>query len=299
MRRNGFTLTELLVIIGVLVILSAMALPAFQIFAKKSDVASGAQNIIAALRLAQNKALSSDNASPWGVYFDSSVVPNSYTIFKGANFAARDASFDTVNNLSKKTELYEVNFGGSPEVIFNRPRGDTAQAGTVKLKSTFNPAETKTITVNSMGLAVLGEDVAPSVLPQKDSRHVHFDYNQNVQSAATLQLIFPDYPDDNYNIDFQTYLNADKTEFFWEGTVPVGPIGNKTDQKLKIHTHSLTAIAAQFSVHRDRRYNDKVLKIHLSDDTSGSLIEYTADGQESRGTSIYLVAGEAGDPQRQ
>jgi hypothetical protein len=120
---------------------------------------------------------------------------------------------------------------------------------------------------------------------QTDSRHVHFNYNANAQDALTLHLIFPDYPADNYDIDFQANLNPDRTEFFWEGTVLVGPTGQKTEQKLKIHTHSLSSSAAQFCIHRDRRFNDKALRIDLDNE---NLINYSAGGEVTQGTSAYV-----------
>jgi hypothetical protein len=154
-------------------------------------------------------------------------------------------------------------------------------------------SKTRTVGIKTSGKITLGEEVfSPDDSDRKkDSRHVHFNYNQNVQNAVTLHLVFLDYPGDNFDISFQDYLNADKTEFFWEGIVSVGPAGSKTEQRLKIHTHSLTVMTTQFCIHRplspDQSYNDKALNIYLDDQ---EFIEYAADtkGTTTKGSSFWV-----------
>ena len=292
MMVKSFTLIELLVIIGTMIILMALAAPAFRIFQKESDLNDSAEEIINILRLAQNRTLASEGASQWGVYFSTSTSPHQYVLFQGTDYDSRVVSSDEVHKLPKSIEIYEINLGGGSEVVFNRVSGETNQSGNIKIRLIGDISKTKTIYIENSGQVGLTSPSTPSDANRvKDSRHVHFNYNQNVQDAATLKLIFPDYPADNYNIDFQTYLNADKTEFSWEGKVLVGPEGSKTEQRLKIHTHSLTSVAAQFCIHRDRRSNDKTLNITL--DTE-NLINYTGAGEESKGLSSWV-----GEPQRQ
>ena len=285
MMVKSFTLIELLVIIGTMIILMALATPAFRIFQKESDLNDSAEEIINILRLAQNKTLASEGASQWGIYFDDTTTPHQYTLFKGNNYAARDSNFDEVHKLPKTIEIYEINLGGK-EVVFNRVSGETNQSGNIKIRLISDISKTKIIYVENSGQIGLTSPNIPSDVDRvKDSRHLHFNYNQNAQNATTLHLIFPDYPADNYDISFQDYLNVDKTEFSWEGKVLVGPAGSKTEQRLKIHTHSLTSAVAQFCIHRDRRYNDKALNITLD---SQNLINYTTDGEVTKGSSIYV-----------
>ena len=285
MMVKSFTLIELLVIIGTMIILMALAAPAFRIFQKESDLNDSAEEIINILRLAQNKTLASEGASQWGIYFDDTITPHQYILFKGSNYAARDSTFDEVHKLPKTIEIYEINLGGK-EVVFNRVSGETNQSGNIKIRLISDISKTKIIYVENSGQVGLTSPTIPSDVDRvKDSRHLHFNYNQNAQNATTLHLIFPDYPADNYDISFQDYLNVDKTEFSWEGKVLVGPAGSKTEQRLKIHTHSLTSVVAQFCIHRDRRYNDKALNITLD---SQNLINYTTDGEVTKGSSIYV-----------
>lgn len=291
--RDGFTLVEILVIVGIMVILIALAIPSYRFFQQESDLVNNTEEIINTLRLAQNKTLASERASQYGVYFDQSTSPQQYTLFKGSNYASRDISFDEVRKLSKSIEISEINFnGGGSEVIFDRISGTTSQHGYISIRLKDNPAKTKTVYIANSGKVELTSPSTPSDTERiKDSRHVHFNYNQNVQNAVTLRLVFPDYLSDNYDIPFQNYLNADKTEFSWEGIVSVGPDGSKTEQRLKIHTHSLTVMATQFCIHRplspDQSYNDKALNILL--DTE-ELIKYASDakGTTTKGSSIWI-----------
>ena len=288
----GTTLVELLVTVAVLLILTGMAIPAFNFFRRESDLSNNAEEIINSLRLAQNKTLASEGESQYGVYFDDTTSPHQYTLFKGIDFASRDISFDEVRKLSKWMEIYEINLGGVNEVVFNRITGLTSQSGNVSLRLKTDITKTRTIYVESSGQVGLTTPSTPTDGRIEDSRHVHFDYSRVIETTTekliltfdttiTKEIIIADYLKDN--------------QIYWEEEVDV----NGDIQKVKIHTHRLNNPDTQFCVHRDRRYNNKILTITISGDGSGDLISYIAEGQESRGTSIYLAAGETGDPKRQ
>ncbi len=290
---KSFTLIEVLVIIGIMVILMVLALPAYRSFQNESDLNNSTEEIINTLRMAQNKTLASEGASQYGVYFDTSI-PYRVIMFKGENYNTRDSSFDRTNKLPDNIEIYAINLaGGESEVIFDRINGETSQSGNVGLRLINNPLKTKTIYIENSGQINLNSISPPSNGRLGDSQHVHFVYNQDVTTALTLHLIFPDYPADNYDILFQDYLNPAQTEFYWERIILVGPDGNKTEQKLKIHTHNIDGFTgyADFCVHRplssDQSYNDKSLNISLNGE---ELIRYAADakGTITKGLSIWV-----------
>ncbi len=285
---RGFTLVEILVIIGIMVILVAFAIPSYRFFQRESDLNNSAEEIINTLRLAQSKTLASEGASQYGVYFDQTISPHQYTLFKGTGYTLRDSSFDEIHKLPESIEIFAINLnGGGSEVIFDRILGTTSHFGSLSIRLKNDPGKTKNIYIENSGQVDLLPSSAPSDTERiKDSRHVHFTYNQDAATAITLHLIFSDYPADNFDIDFQFYLNPGKTKFYWEGSVLAGPAGSKTEQKLIIQTHSLGITSAQFSIHRDRRYNDKALEITLDDQ---NLIDYTANGDTTQGSSIHVT----------
>lgn len=290
---RSFTLIEILIVIGIIGILMALAFPAYRFFQRESGLTNSSVEIVNTLRLAQNKTLASEGASQYGVYFDQTTAPHQHILFKGGSYGSRDASFDEIHKLSSFVEISEINLaGGVSEVVFNRVSGETLQSGNISLRLKTDPTKIKTIYIESSGRVDLILSSTPSDEERiKDSRHVHFTYNQDARNAATLHLVFPDYPADNFDINFQNFLDPGKTKFYWEGGVLVGPVGNQIEQKLIIQTHSLDITSAQFSVHRDRRYNDKALEIILDDQ---NLLHYTTDGQTTKGSSVHVT-----DPQWQ
>ncbi len=293
MRNNfGVTFIELSVTLGIIVILLLISVPVFLFFQRRSELNNSVEEIISTLRSAQNKTLASEGASQYGVYFDSSAWPHQYTLFKGLSFASRDGSFDKVYNLPTGIEIYGINLsGGGNETVFDRLTGNASPDGNVSLRLKTEPANSKTIYVESSGQLGLTPPSVPSDEARiKNSRHIHFDYSRQIATSETLAL---DFISKTENILIAN--NLKDGQIYWEGEVEV----DSELQKLKIHTHRFNNPDTQFSVHRDRRYNNKTLEIEISEDVSGNLISYTADGQESRGTSIFLTPGSAGDPQRQ
>jgi len=127
----------------------------------------------------------------------------------------------------------------------------------------------------------------------KDSRHVHFDYNRFIDTLNEKLILTFD-STITKEIIIANYLTGG--QIYWEKEVDVGG----EIQKLKIHTHRLNdpILGTQFCVHRDRRYNNKVLTITISGDPTGSppgeLIKYTTTGDETQGSSSFVE-----EPQRQ
>lgn len=281
MRSKAFTLIELSTIVGIIAVLTAIAVPALRSFGRQSDLNNSAQELTNRLRLAQNKTVASEQADSWGVYFSTSTSPHQYILFRGADFASRSSSSDQFFDLPKSVEIYQINLtGGGREIVFQRITGDAGQSGNVVLKSKTDASQTKTVYIGSSGLVSDDNRV-------KDYRHIYVNYSRYIEtSAESLVLTFQ-------GGAVQTIVIADNMQsgqIYWEGEVNVGG----QPQKIKIHTNRLNQPDTQFSVHRDRRYNNKSLEINISGDATGTLIEYSADGLTVNKTSIY-----ASNPQQQ
>ncbi|MBZ9569857.1 prepilin-type N-terminal cleavage/methylation domain-containing protein [Patescibacteria group bacterium] len=282
--KKGFTLVELLVIVGILVILAAISAPALRFFQRESDLANSTEEIINTLRFAQNKTLASEGASQYGVYFDSTTSPHQYTLFKGTDFASRDSSSDEIHKLPKVVEFYEINLDGGNEAVFDRVTGETGQPGNVSLRLKVDVTKTKIVYIESSGQVGLTPSSIPTDGGIKDSRHVHFNYSRMIDTT-TEKLILTFDTTVTKEIVIADYLKDDR--IYWEGEVDVGG----DIQKLKIHTHRLNNLDTQFCVHRDRRHNNKTLYIDISGDggITPNLISYSADGlTTTKGSSIYV-----------
>lgn len=276
---KGFTFIEIIVVVSIFLILGILTMASFRYFQSRSNLNDDAEAIINILRLAQNKTLASEKETNYGVHFEN----KSYALFAGPTYVA--TSTNIVYNLLSKTEIFEISLNGEgKEIIFDRVSGRTNQYGTIKLRLINLPNQQKIISIDFSGQIFLGSLEAYSNPSNRDSRHIHFNYAKNIKTALVLRLYFPD---DNfaYDINFQNFLKKDKDEFDWQETVVV----KNQNQVLRIHTHSLTDINAQFCIHRDRRYNNKSIQISLDED---NLINYSADGAATKGASLFVTAPE-------
>ena len=152
-KKNSFTLIELLVIIGTMIVLMALAAPAFRRFQKESELTNSAEEIINTLRLAQNKTLASEGASQWGVYFSTSTSPQQYVLFQGTDYDSRVVSSDEIHKLPKSIEIYEINFEDNSSIVFERISGKVSASikQSISLRLKTDPSKTRTIYIENSG----------------------------------------------------------------------------------------------------------------------------------------------------
>lgn len=139
--KRGFTFIEILLSMAAVGIIAGVSLPLYQSFQVRNDLDIATVEIVHSFRRAHILATAVDGDSSWGVY----VHSGSITLFKGPNYAARDAGFD---------EVFEVPASivpsGISEVVFARFTGVPQTTGTITLTSTTN--ELRTITINAKGM---------------------------------------------------------------------------------------------------------------------------------------------------
>jgi len=284
--KKGITLTEIMVVIGILMTVLLISVPSFVFFQKRSSLDEDSKKTLYLLRLAQNKTLASEDSSQYGIYFDESSLPHQLILFKGESFSSRDISSDKVYAFSELVEISEINLGGASEVVFEKITGFSSQLGFVSLRLKSDPEQTRTIYIEDSGLVSFESSGLPGNGRIADTRHMHFEYTRFIDTATErVVLQF----EGGVNKEIIILDNLQEDNFYWEGEVDV--VGEL--QVLKIHTHILNDPYTLFCVHRDRRYNNKALTISISGDISGSLADYTADGSEVSFGSIYVNYSEA------
>lgn len=281
-NKEGFTILEAVIVVSVLAILLAASSANFIVFKKKYDLDGSVSEVAGVLRLAHVKSLAAQQNSRYGVYFDTAASPQKYILFKGQNYAARDIASDQIYIVAEQAEFSAVNFNGGSEVAFERMTGYALPQGTVSLRLKNDATQTKTIYILDSGAVGFEPPSSASDNERvKDSRHIHFDYGRVIDvNSEKIKLTF------NGNVIREVPIASNMTggQFLWEGETDVGG----SAQKIKIQTHRLNNIDSQFSVSRDRRYNDKSLKIEISGDSSGGLAEYSADGLSTNFSSIFV-----------
>lgn len=282
-KKRGIALIELIVVIGILAILVGISATAFLFLRKKTDLDSSTQEIINMLRIAREKTIASEQASQYGVYFDDTISPHQYILFKGENFSLRDGSFDEVHKLPQNTEIYEMNLDGGGEIVFHRISGEAIPAGNIKIRLISDPSQTTTIYIGNSGQIDLVSPSSPSTVGLiKDSRHAHFNLGWNMQNAVTLKFYFPDIPQTE-TVNMADYFDAGKTEFNWSGNFSIGG----QEQTFKVHTHLLDPVTWPYTrlcIHRDRnngKNNQEVIIYIVDEGEDKEIVHYLDDANAS------------------
>ena len=282
-ESGGFTLIEVIVVITILTILITVSITSLHSLQIASYLDNGTQEFVSILKLAQNKTLSSENNSQYGVYLDVLVSPNKYILFKGPSYVLRDISYDQIYFLDKTVEFFGITLNGGSEIVFDKLTGTTQNSGSVALRLASDTSQNKTVYISSVGTVGFNAPVTLSDNNRvKDSRHAQLDYSRSI-NVNTENIVL------NFNnsqviqsIAISQYLSAG--QFDWSGVVSVGGI----NQTIRIHTNRLNNSDTQFSIHRDRRFNDKSLVITISGDNSGSVAQYSTDGLTTSSSSIFV-----------
>ena len=122
-RSSGFTIIEILLVIGIIGIIAVMTMFVNLDFYKTYDFQSEKGKVISLLEKARSQSLNNINDSKHGVYFDSS----NYTLFEGNDYGSRIQSKDQVFPANSR-----LSHSGLSEVVFGRLTGDTT-GGTITL----------------------------------------------------------------------------------------------------------------------------------------------------------------------
>ncbi|HEV7449318.1 MAG TPA: type II secretion system protein [Candidatus Paceibacterota bacterium] len=139
--NKGFTLIEVLVVIGIIGLLIAAAGDLTKTFQVQNDIQVSANIYAQALRRAGllSQAVSGD--SSWGVMATTGAI----TLFKGSTFASRASGFDEKYPLSGS-----ITFSGVSEVDFTKFTGLPSATGTTTITASSATAP-KVIFINAKG----------------------------------------------------------------------------------------------------------------------------------------------------
>lgn len=280
---KGFTLIELIAVLALAVLFTGLAIPAVRVAQKNSELEDAAQLLVSVLRLAQSRTLGSEAASQYGVFFDTTAFPHQYILFRGATFATRDVVADERYVLPGNVEMSAVTIPGS-EVVFARLTGTVLNTGSVTIRLLSDLSKQETVYVSSSGAIQKTSAFMPSDTErQKDSRHVHIEYTGRTINTQTerLRFVFPSTTSEIIIAD-----NMQAGQIFWKGNIIV----DGETQTLQVQTHRLNdlVLGTQFSITRDRSKNTKALNIEITGDNTGDIIRYNAQGQTTKGTSLYI-----------
>ncbi len=252
---KGFTLLEVAITIGIVVLIGAISLVSFINSRNVRDLTTSAQNVLSVLRLAQSKALGGEDNSQWGVRLEQAQ----FILFRGTTFA----SSTSTQSYSLPSSIEIVNIilaGGGQEVAFKRLSGQTDQTGVFTVRIKGSVAQVFSVTVDGSG-KVYQSGTAPAETGARvvDARHRSFNLGWSIQNSTTLTLTFSDPPNPNTVQNITMTPAPPRTTFDWTGTYSVGG----QNQTLRVHATSITSGNTILHIDRDCRKNTKKVKISI------------------------------------
>ncbi len=147
--RLGFTLVEILVVIGIIFLLSIITFSSFSNLNKKELLDKESLKVLSIIQDARSLTLSSKNSSQYGVYFEGDKV----TFFAGDSYNPLNSD-NLITDLSSQVIISSINLdGGGLELVFERLNGRTQQFGTVVMELVSDSSSSKTIRVFETGLS--------------------------------------------------------------------------------------------------------------------------------------------------
>ncbi len=146
--KQSFTLVEVLITVGILSVIVGVGFLNLTGFKSKHSFDLDAENVVASIRNAQNRALLGEGGTSWGIRFTSSATGGSYEIFSGVEYIP--SSVVVSDSLSVSSRFYNPPSGFSKTIIFSPISGLPSNADTIVLgRSSGN--DLYIISVNALG----------------------------------------------------------------------------------------------------------------------------------------------------
>ncbi len=138
--KKGFTLTEILIVIGIIVILAGISIPVFRTYQPTLQLSGAVRDLITDIRYVQQMAVTEQINHGIFLYLDD----NQYQIIKYKEL--EEVLFS--KNLPETVSFYEIEGLIDNQIIFN-PYGAIKESGNITLINTKQ--ESKTIDIRPSG----------------------------------------------------------------------------------------------------------------------------------------------------
>ena len=142
-NRRGFTLIEMLIVLGIFSILAMASFPLYSNIQVQSARQSAVEDVADALRLSTSYAR--QYAEPYGVLFEMHAV----TVFKGETYSLRDPLYDRYISFGE-TIVLSQSFAENQFVV---PSSGAVTTGTVSVTDTITDKQA-TLTMTSLGIVL-------------------------------------------------------------------------------------------------------------------------------------------------
>lgn len=147
--KNGFSLIEVLIVIGIIVVLSSLVISPFSSFRDQQVLRGSVEDVLSTIAKARTATLAGLDDSAYGVHFQS----DSLVIFPGSTYQAGAVGNEVVS-LNPLTNISAINLtGGATDITFQRLSGVTAVSGTITVSLVSSSTQNRIITIQPTGTA--------------------------------------------------------------------------------------------------------------------------------------------------
>ena len=140
--RRGFSLVEVVVVLGILLVLAAIILPTLGPMRRQGRMRVGAAAVAETLRLARSLAIT--HSAVYCVDFEFSIVPAEMHIISGD-----PPSVDHVEKLPEGVEFFDTGTLPAVGALNFRPDGSCAGTFTINIRNHDSAADTRRIEVKA------------------------------------------------------------------------------------------------------------------------------------------------------
>ncbi len=131
-------------------VLAAVGSVSFFSFYAQNNLNLTVNEIIFLLRNAQNRSITQENGSNWGVHFENPSGQNDfYALFQGAAYSSGNTVLRA--NLRPAVQFNNPSSGASKDIIFNPISGLPTASATVIISLKSDSSGAKTIIINANG----------------------------------------------------------------------------------------------------------------------------------------------------
>ncbi len=142
--KRGFTLIEIMVVLGIMVLIIAVVLPAFSKMRDNQLLKSTTADVFSSLNKAKSQTLSSVSSSEYGVHFESDKI----VIFKGTTYSSSDPNNEIVL-ITSPASISSISLtGGAVDLYFNRLTGAPNKTGSITVAVS---SLSKAVTISGTG----------------------------------------------------------------------------------------------------------------------------------------------------
>lgn len=147
-NKGGFTLLEILLVIGILVVIAAMSRDFYGSFVSGAQLDANAKTIVYDIRNTRDKAMNGQDDRRWGLHFVNGASDYYETFSSPTDYSDGAKTIGVTTYLRNGIILTSPAEGFNTDIMFNKISGTTT-AATIIIKA---GNDTKTISVEGQGL---------------------------------------------------------------------------------------------------------------------------------------------------